>query len=165
MQRIRHFALKDSFPENLAAYSMREDAPEIIKKQIYHYLETTPDCSVCIIDGFLDLCMNYNDEVETRSLTNWFKFITKKFNILLIGVLHISKQGETLGHLGANTDRWSQSTLIVEKNKETKQFVLKPKFLRSSEDFEPIALMNFDGKFTKVPYEQPTIEKIKKQIK
>jgi hypothetical protein len=165
IKRITEFAY-GKFPDKISAFNTREDSPGRIRNLIVHYLESNPDCSIVIVDGFLDLCLNYNDEKETRLLTNWFKKITKKFNILLIGVLHLGKgQGETLGHLGSNTDRWSQSTLIVEKNKETKQFVLKAKFLRSSEEFEPIALMNFDGKFQQVPYEKPTIENYKKPKK
>ena len=154
MNRIKDLANLDRFPIRLDAFNTREDGPGKIRAMIRHYLETTPDCSILIVDGFLDLCLNYNDEIETRKLTNWFKMITKQYNILLIGVLHLSKgQGETLGHLGSNTDRWAQSTLIVEKNREARQFVLKPKFLRSSDDFEPIAICNFDGRWTQIPYE------------
>ncbi len=154
MTRIKTLGNLQKYPSTLDAFNTREDGPGKIRALIRHYLEITPKCSVLIVDGFLDLCLNYNDEVETRKLTNWFKLITKQFNILLIGVLHLSKgQGETLGHLGSNTDRWAQSTLIVEKNKEARQFVLKPKFLRSSEDFEPIAIFNYDGKWQQIPYE------------
>jgi hypothetical protein len=156
MERVRNFADKQTLPETLDAFSMREDMPGRIRKLIEQYLSDNTDCSCIIVDGFLDLCLNYNDETETRLLTNWFKRITKEYNILMIGVLHLGKgHGETLGHLGSNTDRWAQSTLIVEKNKETKQFVLKPKYLRSSEDFEPIAIMNFDGQWNQVPYIEP----------
>lgn len=161
--KIKEFAYTDKLPVKINAYNTREDGPGRIRKLIQTYLEQNPECSVLVVDGLLDLCLNYNDEKETRLLTNWFKKITKQFDILLIGVLHLGKgQGETLGHLGSNTDRWAQSTLIVEKNKETRQFVLKPKFLRSSEEFEPVALMNFDGKFQQVPYEIPIVEPFKK---
>jgi hypothetical protein len=156
INRIKDFALLSRVPDRLDAFSFREDMPSKIRKMIETYLQETPDCSVIVVDGLLDLCLNYNDEKETRLLTNWFKRITKVYNILMIGVLHLGKNGgESLGHLGSNTDRWAQSTLIVEKNKETKQFILKPKFLRSSEDFEPIALMNFDGRWQQLPYQAP----------
>ena len=155
IERIKHFADKRTLPENFDGFSMREDMPGRIRKLIEQYLIENLDCAVLIVDGLLDLCLNYNDETETRLLTNWFKRLTKQYNILLIGVLHLGKgQGETLGHLGSNTDRWAQSTLIVEKNKETKQLVLKPKYLRSSDDFEPVAIMNFDGRWQQVPYLQ-----------
>ena len=42
--------------------------------------------------------------------------------------------------------------MIVEKNKDAGQFVLKSKYLRSDGDFEPVAIMNFDGRWSQVPY-------------
>ena len=160
MDKIKYLAGSE-LPPYFDAYSMREDMPSKIKMMVEQYLIDNPDCAVCFIDGFLDLCLNYNDERETRLLTNWFKRITKQYNCLLIGVIHLSKGvGETLGHLGSNTDRWAQSTMIVEKVKETNQFVLKPKYLRSSDDFEPIAIMNYSGNWTQVPY-IPVIPNVK----
>ena len=165
MTRIKDFALLNRLPDRLDAFSFREDMPSRIRKMIETYLIETPSCSVIVVDGLLDLCLNYNDERETRLLANWFKRITKVYNILMIGVLHLGKNGgESLGHLGSNTDRWAQSTLIVEKNRETRQFVLKPKFLRSSDEFEPIALMNFEGRWQQLPYQQPILE-IPKKVK
>lgn len=166
MERIKNFADKNSIPDFLDAYSFREDMPKRIRAMIELYLSNNPDCSVIIVDGLLDLCLNYNDETETRLLTNWFKRITKQYNILMIGVLHLGKgHGETLGHLGSNTDRWAQSTMIVERNRETKQFILKPKYLRSSDDFEPIAIMNFDGQWNQVPIIETDTITIPKKVK
>lgn len=166
MERIRILSEKQRLPDFFDAYSFREDMPSKIRKMIETYLIENEDCSVIVIDGLLDLCLNYNDETETRLLTNWFKKITKIYNILMIGVLHLGKgHGETLGHLGSNTDRWAQSTLLVEKNKDTKQFVLKPKYLRSSDDFEPVAIMNYEGNWRQMPYIEPEIPGIKKAKK
>jgi hypothetical protein len=67
--------------------------------------------------------------------------VTKVYDVCLVLVLHLSKNtGETLGHLGANTDRWAQSTVTVEKVKDTRQMILKSKFLRSADDFDPVAI-------------------------
>ena len=167
IDRIKDFADKENLPDTFDAFTCREDMPGKIRKLIEGYLTDHPDCSILIVDGLLDLCLNYNDEKESRLLTNWMKRITKQYNILLMTVIHLGKgHGETLGHLGSNTDRWAQSTLLVERNKEAQQFVLKPKFLRSSDDFEPVALMNFNGRFQQVPYEpSETITISKKQRK
>lgn len=162
MIRIRNLAKLEDFPAGLDAFNMRQDGPKMIRAHIWNYLEKTPECAVIVVDGFLDLCMDYNDPVETRKLTNWMKLVTAKFNVLMIGVLHLSKGiGETLGHLGSNTDRWAQSTLIVEKNKDAKQFVLRPKFMRSDEDFEPIAIAKWQDSFIQTQY----IETIQQQYK
>jgi hypothetical protein len=153
MDKIISLAEKKSLPDHFDAYSMREDMPAKIRAMIEQYLIDNKDCSCLIVDGLLDLCLDYNDPKETRLVTNWLKRITKQYDILLMGVLHLGKgQGETLGHLGSNTDRWSQSTMIVEKNKDAGQFVLKSKYLRSDGDFEPVAIMNFEGRWSQVPY-------------
>jgi hypothetical protein len=167
IDKILALADKRSLPSTFDAFSLREDMPGRIRAMIEQYLIDHSDCACIIVDGLLDLCLNYNSEEETRRLTNWFKRITKQYNVLMIGVLHLGKgQGETLGHLGSNTDRWAQSTMIVEKNKEAGQFVLKPKYLRSSDDFDPVAIMNFNGLWQQVPYiQQETITLPKKQKK
>lgn len=164
INRIKMFAERENLPENFDAYSMREDNPGAIRKMIVNYLENNPDCSVLIVDGFLDLCLNYNDEVETRLLTNWFKRITKRFQVLLIGVLHLSKgANNTIGHLGSNTDRWAQSTLIVEKDEQTRQFLLKPKLLRSADTFEPVCLQNVGGVWEQTFYTEPAPPPVSKK--
>ena len=164
IQKICKLGLRTSLPDNIKAFNTREDTPEIIIKLIETFLINTPTCSILFIDGLLDLCYNYNDETESRKLTNWLKKITKIYNILVVVVLHTSKGTfETLGHLGSNTDRWAQSTLTVEKDKITKQMILKPKFLRSSDDFEPIAINYIDGQWRQTHYEQQ-VEITKKKI-
>ena len=156
MDKIISLADKKKLPNHFDAFTMREDMPSKIRLMIEQYLIENKDCSCLIVDGLLDLCLDYNDPKETRLVTNWLKRITKQYDILLIGVLHLGKgQGETLGHLGSNTDRWSQATMIVEKNKDAGQFVLKPKYIRSDGDFEPVAIMNFDGRWSQVPYIEP----------
>jgi len=166
MIRIRNLAHLDTFPAGLDAYNTRQDGPGTIRRQIWAYCQQNPDCGILIVDGFLDLCMDYNDPLETRRLTNWMKALTAKFNLLLIGVLHLSKGlNETLGHLGSNTDRWAQSTLLVEKNKEARQFVLKAKLMRSDEDFEPIAISKSNENYYQVPYEQTIQQQFKAKNK
>jgi len=155
IQKICKLGLRTNLPDNIRAYNTREDTPEIIIKLIETFLDNTPTCSILFLDGLLDACYNYNDETETRKLTNWLKKITKIYNILVVTVLHTSKGSfETLGHLGSNTDRWAQSTLTVEKDKITKQMILKPKFLRSSDDFEPIAINYINGQWRQTHFEQ-----------
>lgn len=145
-QKIKSFAGRDNLPERLMLFQVREDMPGKIRGMVEHLLKTDSEVSTVIIDGLLDLCINYNDEKETRLLTNWIKRITKQYNILLITVIHLGKKdGETLGHLGSNSDRWAQSTLTISRNKEQKTYTLEAKFLRSADDFTPITLHNVGG--------------------
>ena len=144
--KIKKFAGITGFSDRLQMYQVREDSPGMIRKMIQHICETQPDVSVFVIDGLLDLCINYNSEEETRKLTNWLKMVTKKYNVLIITVIHLGKKdGETLGHLGSNSDRWAQSTLVITKDKVNATFVLESKFLRSAEDINPIIVQNIGG--------------------
>jgi hypothetical protein len=140
MNRIKKISNLKVLPSDFDAFCLRKEEPLTIKNMIDAYLLNTPQCSVIIIDGLLDLCMNYNDEVECRKVVNWLKHITTVYNLFIIGILHTGKRdGQTLGHLGSNTDRWAQSTLEVKKDEEG-CFELTPRFLRSSKNFEPLKI-------------------------
>ena len=155
MDRIKLYSEITNLPDRFTVFTMREDHPKDIQITIELYLQENPDCACIVIDGLLDLCINYNDEIETRLLTNWLKRVTKVYNCFIIAVLHLSKNaGETLGHLGSNTDRWAQGTVIIKKNKETSQIVLEAKFLRSSEEFDPIAIEWAGSGFIKTDYRE-----------
>jgi hypothetical protein len=140
MGRIKSIANLRELPLFFDSYCLRKEEPESIKNMVTAYLSFTPNCSIIVIDGLLDICLNYNDEIECRKVVTWLKEICTINNILLIGILHTGKnEGKTLGHLGSNTDRWAQSTLSVKKT-ETGTFILEPKFLRSSAGFKPIEI-------------------------
>jgi hypothetical protein len=154
INKIKGFAELTSLPDWFNAYQVREDGSGIIRKMIETYLSENPDCSVIIIDGLLDLLVNYNDERESSLLTKWLKKITKVYNVLLITVLHQSKSNlSTTGHIGSASDRFAQSTLDIVKDKERNCYVLTSRFMRSDMDFDPITLMNFNGVFQQVETE------------
>jgi hypothetical protein len=158
MERIRNFIGLNRLPVNLDAFAVREDNHIIIMQYIDAYLEQTPECSVLVIDGLLDLISNFNNETESGQLVQWLKKITKVYNILLITVIHLGKKdNQTLGHLGSSCDRYAQSTLLIEKDKDQQCFTLSSKFMRSDEDFEPITIKYFDGSYQEYFY-QPTTE-------
>lgn len=153
IERIKKFANINILPKNFSAFNFREDNPGKILQLIETYLQKNLDCSVIVIDGILDLLLNYNDEVESRNLIIWLKKITKIYNILVIAILHTGKNSnETLGHLGSNSDRWAQSTLLVQRNKEADQLALSSKFLRSDADFNHIAITYQGGKYIETEF-------------
>jgi len=163
VKRIKDYADVKMLPGYFTVYSMREDQPKDILSMIETYLKLTPECAVIVIDGLLDLCLNYNDEIETRLLTNTLKRLTKVYNCFIISVLHLSKNsGETLGHLGSNTDRWAQSTFIIKKVQETQQITLEAKFMRSDANPDPIAIEWNGTNFSQTDYKQ--FEQFKKPV-
>jgi hypothetical protein len=155
VNRIKHFANLNNLPPWCDCFTVREDGPSEIRALIVNYLENNPDCPIVIIDGLLDLIFDYNSEIESRKLVNWFKRLTKVYNCLFVGVLHQGKGvgAQTLGHLGSNCDRWASSTLEMVKDKDKKTFTLQPRFLRSSEDFDPVVLMNIAGNWQQISIE------------
>jgi hypothetical protein len=155
INKIKGFAEINDLPSYFDAFQVREDSSNAIKQMIERYLELNLDCSILIVDGLLDLLVNYNDEKESSLLTSWLKKITKQFNILLISVLHQSKSNlATTGHIGSASDRFAQSTLDITKDKDKNTYVLSSRFMRSDSDFEPITLMNFNGIFHQIETEK-----------
>ena len=140
IKRIKNLSgAKDIF-KNFDAFLCREDSSFEILKLIYTYLKSTPECSVLIIDGILDCVDNFNDEGASKKLIRYLKKWSSMFECLIVTILHTSKgSGQTLGHYGSASDRYSQSTLNIEKSKEG-TFICSPKFLRSSKDFNPIEI-------------------------
>ena len=139
VERIRKFAFNDPIPEYIDMFCTREDSPGWQKALIEQYIKDTPEAAVVIVDGLLDLIIDYNDPTESRNLIQWIKTLTARHDILFITVLHTSKSGEQrLGHIGAGVDRYSQSVLEIVK--ENGNYILKPKYLRSSAGFEDIAI-------------------------
>lgn len=156
MKRVQRQASLINHPERLDSFQLRQDDHNTIKKYIDVYLQNTPNCSLLIIDGLLDLVLNYNDEAECKQLIQFLKRITAVYNVLIICVLHLGKKDkETLGHLGSSTDRYAQSTVTIEKDREHKTYNMIARFMRSDEEFEPVAIQNFGGTFHETEYIKP----------
>jgi len=166
MERIRKFIDLNRLPGNLDAFAVREDNHKTIMNYVEVYLMNNPECSVLVLDGILDIILNYNDETESRQLVQWIKKITKQYNILIITVLHLGKKdNQTLGHLGSACDRYAQSTLLIEKDKEQQCFTLSSRFMRSDEDFEPVTIKYMNGSYQKYYYQQSSEAEIKNKYK
>lgn len=151
IDRIKNILQWETMPSGFMAYRFRDLVPKDIIAYVEYILQLRPDISVIVVDGLLDLLMNYNDEVESRHLINWLKRITTQYNVLLIGVVHTGKKdGMTLGHFGSMIDRYCQSVLTVEKDSKSGIFELKPKFLRSDIGFDPVQIINENGHFRQV---------------
>ena len=166
IERIKHFTTFNRLPDLFDSFILRQDGHTTIMRYIEEYLKAFPDCAVLVLDGLLDLILNYNSEEECRLLIQFIKRITAQFNILLITVLHLGKKDkETLGHLGSASDRYAQSTLIIEKDKDQQTYNLSPKFMRSDADFETVSIKNFQGVWHEVAYEAPVSEQIKRKPK
>jgi hypothetical protein len=141
MDRISHQASVKGWPDRLDAFLMREDSPSDIINMITAYLEQTPSCSCLVIDGVLDLLVDFNSIEQSFYVVQFLKQITARHKILVMLVLHLSKkEGNSLGHLGSFIDRKAQSVLKVQKNKNAGTIDLEATFLRSTGDIKPISV-------------------------
>lgn len=166
MERIKKFIGLNRMPENLDAFQVREDNHITIMQYIELYLSENADCCVLLIDGLLDLISNFNDETESKALIQWIKRITKQYNCLIITVIHLGKKdNQTLGHLGSMADRYAQSTLLIEKDKEQQCFTLSSKFMRSDEDFDPITIKYINGSYVEYYLQKSSEQEIKEKYK
>lgn len=141
MDRITKQSNRSEWPEQLDAYLLREDPPGDILQLITAYLDNTPNCSVLVIDGVLDLLVDFNSIEQSFYVIQFLKQITVKYQILVMCVLHLSKkEGNSLGHLGSFLDRKAQSVLKVQKNKQTGCIDMEAVMLRSTGDIQPVSV-------------------------
>lgn len=145
-----------SLKSKLDVFSMREDDPNVILEMLECYLQNNSTCGIIFIDGLLDLVFNFNDERECKILINFFKRVTKQYDVGIVCVLHTAKTtGSTIGHIGSFADRYCQSNLEVIKT-EDNTIVMQGKLLRSSGDFQPICLQRNNDQILEVDYAIPT---------
>lgn len=131
----------DGLPPHFNSFHCRRDNAATIIAMVEYFLSIYKDTGIVFLDGLLDMIDRFNDEGQSKMLVNFLKRITDEHNILVIGVLHRGvTHDKSLGHIGSIADRAAQSVLIVEKNKEARQYVLKSEYLRSADDFDPIAI-------------------------
>lgn len=162
-QKLLTLTDKESLPEYIDMFRCREDEPTTIIEMIETYLHAKAKvCRIIIIDGLIDLVNSVNDEVECNRLKHRIRAWTKRYNIVIIAVLHTSKNASqnTVGHLGSIMDRLSEAVILVEKEKENNRYRLSAKMTRNG-DF-PDVVISYDketNKFTQVENEKGAVIK------
>jgi len=152
LDRVKNIANINKLPTTFDAYRLRDCNHKEILELVEYYIAGT-GAQIIIIDGLLDLLLNFNDEVESRILINWLKKLTDVYNCFVLGIIHTGKgNGLTLGHLGSMIERYAQSTLLVQKDDERQSMELSAKYMRSDAHFEPIQITSFNGNFSQLPY-------------
>ena len=125
--------------ERFDMFSVVEYEGKTIMHLILTYLKNTPECAILIIDGLLDIVNGlFNDEKESTKLIRSLRAIAKKFDILIVSVLHLGKKDNlALGHLGSASTRYCQSEIEISKTKEGTYKCIAKK-TRSCAGFEDI---------------------------
>lgn len=141
MQLIMKLANIEALPENFNSYRCRSIAPAQIIALAELYLQKNPECGLLYLDGLLDTVESMNDEKHSSSIKRWLKRITEDYNVLLAGVIHRGfGNDKSIGQIGSEGERAAQSVLKIEKDKDTKQYILRAEYMRSDDEFEPIAI-------------------------
>ena len=139
------------FNNTIDIFRLRNCRPDAIRMYIETYIKET-GCKIIFVDGFLDLINNFNDELESRSVIDWFKYITDIHECLIIGVIHTGKStSNTIGHFGSMIDRYAESVIEVLKNRDRGTLDLNSKLMRSDKDFESISIISReDGRYYQI---------------
>jgi len=86
---------------NYEAYHLRGLAHDEQVAALEMLIDAEPNLAVLVIDGFADLLLDFNDQVESKKLVAKLLKWSKDRNILVMGVLHQNKNnGYLTGHLG-----------------------------------------------------------------
>jgi hypothetical protein len=79
----------------------------------------TGNVGILYLDGIVDLCENYNDQVISRKLVAHLRTLATKYNTMIISILHNARStGDARGHLGTELINKSRCVIQVTKNAE-----------------------------------------------
>jgi hypothetical protein len=138
---IKKLSMRDDVFQKFDLFSVVDHDSDTILKLILTYLNNTPECAILIVDGLLDLANGmFNDEKASTTLIRKIRKIARRYDILIIVVLHLGKKDNTaLGHLGSASTRYCQSELEIVKNKDG-TYQCTAKKTRSAPGFDDIKI-------------------------
>lgn len=141
MDLVKRLSNLPALPDTFKSYRCRSVAPAQILALIEFYLKITPECGMIYLDGLLDVITSMNDEKHSNYIKQWLKRITEDYNILLAGVIHRGfSNDKSIGQIGSEGERAAQTVLLIEKNKETQQYILRGEYMRDDDAFDPVAI-------------------------
>lgn len=98
------------------------------------------ELGVLIIDQVADLVRSLNNEEQAVDIINYLEFITDKYNICIITIVHINKgDNYAQGWLGTQLMKKCESIISVQKDKKVKKVSHVEPDLTRGEDFEPFS--------------------------
>ena len=117
VHRLNGWETNKNYPK-LIAINLREFCAEerikLIEQALTH---VKPD--VLVIDGVVDLCVDFNSLEESHALTTMLLKWTVKYDVSIITALHINKGNDELrGHLGAFLAQKGDSVIRISKESD-----------------------------------------------
>ena len=125
----------DANPPNLYSFRLTDYTAKE-KLEFFNYaVNTIPDIGCFLLDGIVDLCMDYNDLRETRELVENLRRMASKHRFLLINVLHNARStGKARGHLGTELLNKGKCNINVTKDEIANYSTFKIEDLRGAQE-------------------------------
>lgn len=115
-KRIHDEAFKQGNIPNYEAYLLRDLNTKERMKAIEEVIFSTSDVDVVMIDGIVDLLLNYNDLEEVTEVRDTIMKWTAQRDFLLLTVLHLNKgDGKLRGHIGSEIKNKFNFVIKVEQ--------------------------------------------------
>lgn len=126
-RRIHNMAGKRQNLPNYNAYHLRKFTPAERIAAIEHIIYQEAGMGVLVIDGIVDLLMNYNDLPEVQALVQRLMKWTDELNILLLSVLHVNKgDGKIRGHIGTEIKNKCDFAISITKTDDINYRISNP---------------------------------------
>ena len=126
-RRVHRWAGEMRNVERYEAFALRRFAASQRVNLIEKYIYQTPNLSVCIIDGFVDLLVDYNSLAEVQALVSRLMRWSDERNILILGVLHLNKgDGKVRGHIGSELKNKADFIINVSQPEDNQYVITNP---------------------------------------
>ena len=101
-RRIHNLGGVNTNMPNYEAFHLRNFSPLERVEIIEWFVMNEPNLGVLVIDGFVDLLMDYNNLAEVQVLVSRMMKWSYERNVLILGILHLNKgDGKMRGHVGS----------------------------------------------------------------
>lgn len=99
-------------------FPMREKSPKERKDLIEFFIRGHKGkISLLLIDGIVDLLVDFNDLKECTEMVQWIMTLTKECNVHIVCVLHENQgDGKARGHIGTLLAQKAETVLRIEKH-------------------------------------------------
>lgn len=126
-KRIHDMAGKRQNLPYYQAYHLRKFTPAERIAVIEHLIYREENIGILVIDGIVDLLMNYNDLPEVQGVVQRLMKWTDELNILLLSVLHVNKgDGKIRGHIGTEIKNKCDFAINVAKTGDNDYRISNP---------------------------------------
>lgn len=150
IEAVKRIIGTDEMPPNFHVYHWRNMTQKECREAMEVLFAHHTNSHLWVIDGVADLVSKPNDEAESNETVRWVMNNAGRLDACFVLIIHENPQKQGIeskarGHLGSELERKASGAIGVEKDKEKKCHYIRARFLRKSQDFEPICFW-WDGK-------------------